>query len=32
MKKLTAIILSLTMALSMAACGAETIESTENKP
>ena len=32
MKKLTEIILSLTMALSLAACGAETIESTENKP
>ena len=32
MKKLTAIILGLTMALSLAACGAETIESTENKP
>ena len=32
MKKLTAIILGLTMALFLAACGAETIESTENKP
>ena len=32
MKKLTAIILSLTMALSLAACGTENIESTENKP
>ena len=32
MKKLTAIILCLTMALSLAACGTETIESMENKP
>ena len=32
MKKLTAIILGLTMALSLAACGGETIESMENKP
>ena len=32
MKKLTAIILGLTMALSLAACGTENIESTENKP
>ena len=31
MKKLTAIILGLTMALSLAACGTETIESAENK-
>ena len=31
MKKLTAIILCLTMALSLAACGTEAIESTENK-
>ena len=32
MKKLTAIILGLTMALSLAACGTETIESMENQP
>ena len=32
MKKLTAIILGLTMALSLAACGTENIEPTENKP
>ena len=31
MKKLTAIILGLTMALSLAACGTETIESADNK-
>ena len=32
MKKLTAIILALTMALSLAACATETIETTNDKP